>query len=210
MASAHGIIRLIKIDSLELKLTNAQRKVNGFYLFPLFKVASVSAVGHWSLIIIEKRGRIYNGWYLDSLHEHIPADHQNPYISKIENSMQEGGTFWWFSVCGARQQELECGARTIWALIYFSVGIVCRKSTEDCINLACMKNFSSDFNATWSARILAADFITNPDSCWEKLRKELDSFNLAVSNSKTSRGGHAGRKRMARQISQREKKVCKR
>ena len=186
----------------------AERKVNGWYLFPLFKEASAGAVGHWSLIIVEKRGRTYNGWYLDSLHEYIPADFQNSYKAKIEHSMREGGTFRWFSVHGAKQQELECGARTIWALIQFSVGISCRKSTDDCVNMACMENFSSDFSATWKARILAADFINNPDLCWEKLIQEFSSHDLNPPNSEITRGGAAGRKRMARQLSQRTKKVC--
>jgi len=88
-------------------------KINATYLIPLFSGDTSS--GHWHLCIVQKLGRRdYKAWCVDSLGT---GRVDNAIAHRIENAFSPGrGRFTWISCTCKRQEELECGPRTIMAM----------------------------------------------------------------------------------------------
>ena len=84
-------------------------KPDGFYFIPIFE-GSVRS-GHWTVMIIKKRGRFKRGYTIDSLGI---SSHNGRIHDKISELFQgTNGRFDWITCTTRRQSEVECGPRVI-------------------------------------------------------------------------------------------------
>ena len=117
-----------------------ENKLNGTYLFPIFSGASNG--GHWSLCIIKKLGhRDIKGRHMDSLGSSALDENIS---RKIECAFAPAGRgrFIWIPCTSRRQEELECGPRTILAMEKIHEGINGNINIDDCIQSASLINTS--------------------------------------------------------------------
>jgi len=105
-------------------------KVNGIYLIPLFSGDNSS--GHWHLCVVHKISqRNTKAWCIDSLGTGRVESH---IARKIENAFVPGrGQFRWIPCTCKRQEELECGPRTILAMWMIQQRISNNVPVDDCI-----------------------------------------------------------------------------
>ena len=108
-------------------------KINATYLIPLF--SGDTSCGHWHLCVIQKLGRRdYKGWCIDSLGTGRVEDN---IAHKIQHAFKPGrGRFVWIPCTCKRQEELECGPRTILAMWRIQKKLHDRKPLDEGIQSA--------------------------------------------------------------------------
>ena len=140
--------------------TVVENKLNGTYFIPIF--SGVETGGHWSLCIIHKfRSRLVKGWCLDSL----GSTNLDNYIArKIECAFMPGrGKFTWESCNCRRQEELECGPRTIFAMHSIQQSLSQNLPIDDCISIATLMDESRH--------------VLTPERIREKVAHLINKFN---------------------------------
>jgi len=107
-------------------------KPNGLYLIPLFSGAECA--GHWHLVVIQKRNRLFQGWIIDSLGSGTAGTEMH---RKIESAFTTNrGRMSWNTPRSFQQVENECGPRTIKSMIAICKGVREGVSIEESINKA--------------------------------------------------------------------------
>jgi len=131
-------------------------KANGTYLIPIF--SGDISLGHWSLCVVHKmRQRDMKAWCLDSLGT---GRLDQVLAQKIENAFSPGrGRFQWILCTCKRQEELECGPRTILAMWKIQQGIQENLPIHDCIRKATLLDEPSNLFTPDKVREKIAHFV---------------------------------------------------
>jgi len=158
-------------------------KMNATYLIPLFSGDTSS--GHWHLCVIQKLGRRdYKAWCIDSLGT---GRIDNIIAQKIKNAFSPGrGRFTWISCTCRRQEELECGPRTILAMWIIQEKLQEGLTLENAIQSATlMREPSQAFIATKIREKIAnfvnkfsGDMVTAPI----RFRQRTSSYRAPITN----------------------------
>jgi len=161
-------------------------KANGAYLIPIFS-GDVS-LGHWSLCVVQKlRQRDMKAWCLDSLGT---GKVEQMLARKIENAFSPGrGRFQWIPCTCKRQEELECGPRTILAMWKVQQGIQENLPIDDCIRKATLLDEPSNLFTPDKVREKIAHFVNRftPSMITPIIRlRQRNSINQTRRNSKTN------------------------
>jgi len=135
-------------------------KLNGTYFIPIF--SGVETGGHWSLCVIHKfRSRMVKGWCLDSLGS---TSLEDCITKKIEYAFMPGrGSFTWVSCRCRRQEELECGPRTILAMQSIQQNLSQNIQIKECITRASLMGVSRH--------------VLTPEKIREKVAQLLNRFH---------------------------------
>ena len=114
-----------------------ENKLHGTYLIPLFSGAT--RAGHWYLCVIQKIGRRFmKGWCMDSLGK---GSIGRNIIHKIEMAFAPGRAKLKWQACQCRrQEELECGPRTIFAMKLLMEGITRNLELDECVKRATLQH----------------------------------------------------------------------
>jgi len=133
-------------------------KVNATYLIPLF--SGETSFGHWHLCIVQKLGsRDYKAWCLDSLGT---GKVDEVIAQKIKNGFKPGrGRFTWISCTCKRQEELECGPRTILAMWTIQKKLLEGSSLEESIQSATLMGEPAHLFTPTKIREKIAIFVNN-------------------------------------------------
>ena len=112
-------------------------KPNGVYLIPLF--SGETRAGHWYLCVVQKLGqRWMKGWCMDSLGQGSTSGNL---FQKIEMAFAPGRAKLTWNTCQCRrQEELECGPRTIFAMKLVMEGMIRNMNFDDCVKQATLQH----------------------------------------------------------------------
>jgi len=118
----------------------SHRKPDGVYLIPAF--SGDNGCGHWHAIIVEKRGRTKKGFAIDSLGT---GSVNNSVIRKITDAFNPGrGSCEWTVSQSIRQQEVECGPRTVCTLEAICKGRRDGNTIEESVRNATLLEIETD------------------------------------------------------------------
>jgi len=114
----------------------AMQKPHGVYLIPIFE--GESRGGHWFLIVIEKTKEFCRGWVLDSLGTGATSGDSAKTIKRLFSRARMACT--WTAVQSVRQQENECGARTLFGMVSICDELKEGRTMDQAIKKATMKD----------------------------------------------------------------------
>ena len=161
-------------------------KANGTYLIPIF--SGDISLGHWSLCVVHKlRQRDMKAWCLDSLGT---GKLDQVLAQKIENAFSPGrGRFQWNQCTCKRQEELECGPRTILAMWKIQQGIQENSPIHECIRRATLVNEPPNLFTPAKVREMIAHFVNRftPSMITPIIQlRQRNSTNQIGRNNKTN------------------------
>ena len=144
-------------------------KPNGVYIIPIF--TGCSSQGHWSMAVIHKDVASCRGWILDSLGNSNLTSNPAKAIKSIFSSARR--KFKWIRVQCKSQVEVECGSRTIVAMVSIVRSISNRTDIERAIASATLMQ-SSDYDASEIRSRAAACMRLSSDGMERDRRREQD------------------------------------
>jgi len=144
-------------------------KPNGVYIIPIF--TGCSSQGHWSMAVIHKDVASCRGWILDSLGNSNLTSNPAKAIKSIFSSARR--KFKWIRVQCKSQVEVECGSRTIVAMVSIVRSISNKTDTERAIASATLMQ-SSDYDASEIRSRAAACMRLSSDGMERDRRREQD------------------------------------
>jgi len=149
--------------------TVISRKPNGVYIIPIF--TGCSSQGHWSTAVVYKETSCSKGWILDSLGNSNLDSNPAKAIKSIFTTGRRN--FRWTRLYCRNQVEVECGSRTIVAMVGIVRSLVRGVNIEDAVNSATLMQ-RSDYDPADIRRRAAACMRLSSEGIAQDQRREKE------------------------------------
>ena len=130
-------------------------KPHGVYLIPRFSGNASS--GHWTLIAIHKHSAGCIGFHIDSLGLSGTTGAE---FQELQSIFSGGREFVWQNTRSVPQTEMECGFRTIQAMLDICDGIRNGRDISSCIQAATFNNTNAEAYDPQKIRLIGTNVIT--------------------------------------------------
>jgi len=154
------------------------RKPIGTYIIPIFTGDNLQ--GHWSVAVVSKQVNQCRSWMLDSLGNANMMEKEVIAIKSIFSKARRKCK--WMPTTCRRQSEVECGPRSIKAMVSIVQELTAGSSIEEAIEKATLMHIDEKDYDSKSVRETAADCLILTEECLQRDRIRETAVRACIRN----------------------------